>query len=308
LANYLVHTSLLLIFAGAIYSGIKGFEGGANIPEGGAVDTFLLFKEGGSSGLQSFPGTAPNERLMPFRVEAEYFHVDFYPDYPGRPRDFRSKLNILDRKNGALLASKVITVNDPFSYENFTFYQASYGSLGDFDLHLRFVEKSGSYSKQDFQKTSVGKPQKLESFGLEYVVLKAMNDVQSFGPGVQIQELRGGELHGEPFWVLKNYPTFDFENRNAAWGVTLEEFDEKHFTGLQIAYDPGAPIYWLGCLGMLLGTFYALFIQHKRYHLRVEDGEVLMLGSIHRLPLAFEGELAKLATRLIKATEGRKDG
>ncbi len=307
-ANYLVHSSLLVVFAGAIYSGLKGFEGGANIPEGSAVDTFLLFKEGNASGLPSIPGTAPNERLMPFRIEAEYFHVDFYKDFPGRPKDFRTKLNILDRQNGSVLASKVITVNDPLSYGDFTFYQASYGSMGDFNVELRFVEKSGSYSKQAFQKTGVGKVQKLDTFGVQYVVLRALNDVQGFGPGVQIQELKNDQPSGEEFWILKNYPNFDFENRKSPWAAVLESLDEKHFSGLQIAHDPGAPIYWLGCLGMLIGTFYALFVQHKRYHLRFENGEILLSGTIHRLPLTFEKDLIKLATRLRLASKGQVNG
>jgi cytochrome c biogenesis protein len=131
---------------------------------------------------------------------------------------------------------------------------------------------------------------------------------RGFGPGVQIQELKNGQPSGEEFWILKNYPNFDFENRKSPWAAVLESLDEKHFSGLQIAHDPGAPIYWLGCLGMLIGTFYALFVQHKRYHLRFDNGEILLSGTIHRLPLTFENDLKKLATRLRLATKGRANG
>ncbi len=124
----------------------------------------------------------------------------------------------------------------------------------------------------------------------------------------QIQELKNDQPSGEEFWILKNYPNFDFENRKSPWAAVLESLDEKHFSGLQIAHDPGAPIYWLGCLGMLIGTFYALFVQHKRYHLRFENGEILLSGTIHRLPLTFEKDLIKLATRLRLASKGQVNG
>ncbi|MBS1985239.1 MAG: cytochrome c biogenesis protein ResB [Bdellovibrionales bacterium] len=302
ISNYVVHTSLLVIFGGAIYSSLYGFEGAANIPTGGAVDTFLIFKEGGAAGLDRAPGGLRNERMLGFRIQAEDFKVNFYEDYPGRPKEFISRVNILE--NGKVMKSGTLRVNEPMKYGAFTLYQASYGRLGDFALQLRVVDKKRPYDGQTFAKLHLGEPKELgkEFGGLTLVPVRALMNVQGLGPGVQFQEFRGNQPAGTPFWVLKNYPQFDFVKRQAPYGVVLDEVEELFFTGLQIASDPGAPVYWLGCAGMLLGTFYALFVTHRKYYLRFEKGELMFVGTIHRLPLGFEGFVAKLAERFKKLT------
>ena len=308
LANYLVHTSLLTIFAGAIWSGLYGFEGTLNIPEGSAVDTFLMFKEGGDSGLERPPGNRglPNERMLDYRIEATNFDVEFYKDFPGRPKRFSTALNVIDRGTGAILSNKVITVNDPLEVGKYTFYQASYGELGDFRLELRVIRKdslrgtgdTAFFKEQAYFSGKMGQVQKLPQFKTEFVPIKFHPDVNGYGPGVQIQEVHGDKMIGTPFWVLKNDPVYDF-GRKSEWAVVLDDYKKLYFTGLQLAYDPGAPIYWLGCVGMLLGTFYALFFQHRKFYLdfkKVGDQtEVTLTGSTHRLPFTFEAELKKLA-------------
>ncbi len=298
IANYLVHTSLLMIFAGGIISALYGYEGAANIPEGAAVDTFLVFKEGRGAKLPLAPGGLSNEKLMDIRVEAETFDVKFYEDFPGRPQEFISKLNIIDRKTGATLKSAHIRVNEPLQYGNYTFYQASYGRLGDFQIQARVVNKASPDTQPAFLKAKIGEPQRLDAFGVELVAVRASPNIQDFGPGVLFQEFKNGKKNGEPFWVLKNYPYFDLTKRQSTYGVIVDDVKELFFTGLQIGHDPGAPIYWLGCLGMLLGTFYALFVTHRKFYLRYENGEVLFAATIHRLPIGFRVFVDKLANQL----------
>lgn len=298
IANYLVHTSLLIIFAGAIITALYGFEGAANIPAGSAVDTFLIFKEGRASGLKPAPGGLVNEKLLGFRLQAEEFKVEFYDNFPGRPKDFVSKLNVI--RDGKILESDVIRVNDPMSFENFVFYQASYGRLGDFDLKFRVLPRNVSGFDPKFARARLGEVQTFDLPGGQQTSVVAMNvqmSVQSLGPGVLFQEFAGGQPKGKPFWVLQNYPEFDF-SRESSYGIIVDDIQELMFTGLQIGYDPGAPIYWFGCFGMLLGTFYALFVTHKKYQLRFDSGRVLFAGTIHRLPSGFEGRVARFATLL----------
>lgn len=295
IANYLVHTSLLMIFAGAIVSALYGFEGGANIPAGAAVDTFLIFKEGKLSGLDPAPGGLNNERLLGFRLEAESFRVSFYEEFQGRAKEYVSKLNVLDR--GQLMASKIIRVNDPMEYGNYTFYQASYGRLGDFDLQMRVIDKKDPVNMQIYLKSRLGEVKDIKRYNNSLVPVRAMMNVQGLGPGVQFQELRDGKMVGEPFWVLKKYQELGFQ-RESPYGIVLDNIEERFFTGLQIGYDPGAPIYWFGCIGMLLGTFYALFVSHKKYYLNFEKGRVRFAGTTHRMPLGFDVKLSKLARKL----------
>ena len=320
LANYLVHTSLLLIFAGAIWSGLYGFEGTLNVPEGAAVDTFLMFKEGSDAGLERPPGNQGllNERMMDYRVEASAFNVEFYKDFPGRPKEFATHLNVIDRSTGAIVNSKTIRVNDPLEVGKYTFYQASYGSLGDYRLDLRVIRKSSlladgtnsSFTDQKYISTKLGQVQKIEQFKTSFVPVKFVEDIEGRGPALQVQEARGDTLVGEPFWVLKNDPVYDF-GREKDWAIVMDAYKPLYFTGLQLSYDPGAPVYWLGCLGMVLGTFYALFFQHKKFYFIVEKNSsqklaVTFTGTTHRLPHSFEAELKKLSEDLSEHVLGRK--
>ncbi len=312
-ANYLVHTSLLMIFAGAIWSGLYGFEGLLNIPEGSAVDTFLMFKEGGLAKLDKPPGGQglANERLMNVRLEAAHFNVEFYKDFPGRPKDFATRLNAIDRANGALVASKTIRVNDPLEVGLYTFYQASYGDLGDYKLDFRLIRKSslkGSgkeafFEDQSYVTGKLGQVQTLPKYNATFVPLKFANDIEGHGPAVQVQEMRGDSLVDVPFWVLKNDPVYDF-GRKSDWALVLDEFKPLYFTGLQVAYDPGAPVYWFGCFWMLVGTFYALFFQHKKFHFIAKSKKATLTGATHRLPFSFEKELKKLSVSLEKEVLG----
>ncbi len=307
LANYLVHTSLLVIFAGAIISALYGFEGAANIPEGGAVDTLLIFKEGKAAGLDAAPGGLPNERLLGFRLEAQDFKVQFYKDWPGRPQEFTTRLNVLER--GQVVASKDIEVNDPLSYGRFTFYQASYGKMGDFEVRLRLLDRRTPLENQEFRKLKLGEPVELGRYATaqapRVVALRAVTDVQGLGPGVQFQELDSNDKpRGSPFWVLVNHPEFDYLKRAASYVIVLESVRELYFTGLQIGSDPGAPIYWLGCFGMLLGTFWALFVTHRRYWMIYRNGECVFVGNVHRLPFSFEATVARWASQLRDQTLG----
>lgn len=314
LANYLVHTSLLMIFAGAIFSGLYGFEGVMNIPEGSAVDTFLMFKEGGLAALERPPQNKglPNERMLDFRLEASRFNVEFYKDFPGRPKEFTTQLNVIERQTGQVLQSKTIEVNDPLEYGKFTFYQASYGPLGDYSLSLRAIRKSSlngrdenaTFDDQSFVKTQLGKSQSVSFTNgkvVSFVPLRFVEDLQGRGPALQVQESQGDALVGEAFWVLKKDPVYDF-GRESDWALVVDDYKALYYTGLQVGYDPGAPIYWLGCLGMLLGTFYALFFQHKKYHFIVEETaqgvRLLFTGATHRLPFTFETELKKIKEEL----------
>ena len=143
LANVLVHSALLVIFLGAIISSMYGFEGGANIPERQAVDTFVLFKEGKASGLVKPPQSpVAAERFLGFRLENQQFDVEYYKDFPGRPKNFMTKLNVID--HGRLEKTADIQVNSPMKYNNFVFYQASFGRMGNYDIDLSILDKESS--------------------------------------------------------------------------------------------------------------------------------------------------------------------
>jgi cytochrome c biogenesis protein ResB len=164
--------------------------------------------------------------------------------------------------------------------------------MGDYKVRFRVLDRKDPLNRQASLSARLGEPQ--EADGVKLVALQAADNLQSLGPGVLFQEVKGERPVGEAFWVLQRFPQFDFR-RESPYAVVVDDVREVFFTGLQIGHDPGAPIYWLGCLGMLIGTFYALFVQHKKYYLRYERGQIDFTATIHRLPMGFEKGVARWA-------------
>jgi cytochrome c biogenesis protein len=97
--------------------------------------------------------------------------------------------------------------------------------------------------------------------------------------------------------LFQNYPQFD-EKRGGDLIFTYDGADEKFYTGLQVARDPGVWVVWLGCGLMVTGICLAFFFSHKRIWIRVMNGRVIMGGSASKNPagfqLIFDGLVEKL--------------
>jgi len=97
--------------------------------------------------------------------------------------------------------------------------------------------------------------------------------------------------------VFKNYPDFDSQ-RGGAQIFSYDGSDEKYYTGLQVAKDPGVWVVWLGCTLMVIGICMAFFMSHKRIWVRVENNRLVMGGSASKNPAGFEPVFLDLAEKL----------
>ncbi len=109
---YLVHLSIVLLLMGGLMGSLFGFDGSVQIPEGETAHMVRL-SNGGMVDLG-------------FAVRCDDFSVTFYAG--GRPKEFRSRLTILE--NGQAVLSRDIVVNDPLRYRGVNIFQSSYGMLG----------------------------------------------------------------------------------------------------------------------------------------------------------------------------------
>ena len=112
MAVYIVHASLLLIFAGGIIDGVFGYSGFMALQSGQASDQIEL-RQGGT-------------KQIPFAVKCNGAGQENYAD--GSPKRWWSKLAVV--KNGHEIEAKEIVVNDPLVHQGLRFYQASFGTTG----------------------------------------------------------------------------------------------------------------------------------------------------------------------------------
>jgi len=269
---YLVHASILVIFAGAITGYFLGFKGSVLIPETKESDKIYA------------PDTQQPIDLG-FTVRCDTFDIEFYDN--GMPKEYRSRLTVLE--NGETIMVKDIEVNHPLKYHGITFYQSSYEAYRDFVITL--VNPDGGGGKQfiaPFQR-QVDWSEKDLSLGIinaeavrERVVRMKLWIKSGQNPPVTLWLEPQSEIslaeHGVPYTI---------------------KVKQMYATGLQVAKDPGVWLVYLGCLFMLAGLYIAFFMSHRRIWIVTNPGGkrgLLIAGTANKNRLAFEKTFTGLIT------------
>ncbi len=92
--------------------------------------------------------------------------------------------------------------------------------------------------------------------------------------------------------------------------LQLDSFEHVQASGLQITRSPGKDIVYLGCVMLMVGVFFMLYLHHRRVWLRISaDGKLLFAGSGHRNRADFSGEFEELerGLRALSAAPGPDD-
>ena len=259
LAPYVVHASLLIIFAGAILDGTHGYRGYISLRQGMSTDVIDPL---------TMPGATHH---LDFTLRCDGAGMDAYPD--GSPRQYWSQLTVLE--NGREVERKKIYVNDPLTYKGVRFFQAMYSATGSphklvmkaswlengVEKHRELTLAPGAPSPLDEQGSSV----ELADFIPDYVlngnqITSRSDDPRN--PAIHLQVTRPG---GQPThaWVLAKSPELSPPNDT---GITFRfvSVEMDSMTGLQVAHEPGQWLIWAGCLLLTTGLMMALYLSHIR--------------------------------------------
>jgi cytochrome c biogenesis protein len=283
LGVYVVHSSILVIFVGAIIGSLFGFKGFTNIVEGSRVS--------------SIAGRNGEQIPLGFEVFCENFNLTLYNT--GAPKEFRSTLTVLENGKPVPGYSKVkVIVNDPLTYKGITFYQSSYGQASESSEHS-FSMKSRSGGVADKFSIREGAAITLKD-GTLFRLLESTQEVRQFmpgfsGPAARV-ELTFKDKAPQTFIVLKNYPEMNAQRGDEIIFV-YEGSNARMFTGLQVAKDPGVEIVWLGCFLMVIGIYIAFFMSHKRVWIIVSKGHARMYGNASKNHAAFGMQFDDLADK-----------
>lgn len=281
---YIVHTSILLIFVGAIIGHFFGFKGSVMIPE--LRSTEKIFAN---------PGSIPIE--LGFTIRCDSFGLEFYDN--GMPKEYKSSLTILE--NDKEILHKNIKVNSPLTHRGITFYQSSYQGHQEFLIEI--TETASGESRQ----FSLPFQQQLswDDKNLHFGVINA----EAAGQRALRAKVwfKAGDDPAITQWLTNN------ENASITSGgknYTLKA-KQLYSTGLQVAKDPGVWVVYSGCGLLLLGLYMAFFFSHKRiwlYQQVTASGRLVSLaGSSNKNKLAFVQTFAKLEG-LIDQTIRRHNG
>jgi cytochrome c biogenesis protein len=297
---YVTHLSILVILLGAFIGLRFGFKGFVIVEEGQTVDSIRLKMGGG-------------KKQLPFAIRCDDFELTYY-EKTTRPSDYKSTLTVIE--DGRETLTKTIEVNHPLIYppslfdlKSIFFYQSSYGDTGKAG-RMRLLVSSRDGSKSQVYPVPLSGGVDLEEFGMRLEVLSFIPDFamrndntiyskssQANNPAALIRlTLPDGST--KDTWVFRNFP--DFHGlKDVDFILRFLAYEGLQYTGLQVAYDPGVWVVWLGCALMVIGFYIAFFVPHKRIWVKMvesgEDRKVWVAGSTSKNRAAFESEFEKAA-------------
>ncbi|VVS93840.1 cytochrome c biogenesis protein ResB [Desulfoluna spongiiphila] len=289
LGVYVVHAGVLLLLVGGLLGSLFGYEGAMNITEG---ETSGVVRLNGSNA--ALP--------LPFELRCDTFSVSFYDT--GAPKEYRSDLVVVE--GGRDVLSRKVVVNDPLRYKGISFYQASYGMVPPESASFSFTSKASgmSYPAEGTFGEPIDIPEGLGTF----TPLHFMNNYRfrnhSIGATVLgLLKKEGGETVRLALPVKS--PNFD-RMRQGEVVISVANFENRYYTGLQVTKDPGVWLVYAGFLFLIAGCYITFFMSHRGFMVEVLPGPsgsaVTLYGNANKNRLGMEMVIRRLTEKLDRET------
>lgn len=272
LGPIVVHASILIILAGAIWGAMTGFMAQEMVASGNTFEVKNIVDAGPWASLQVTKDWA---------VRVNRFWIDYTP--AGDIDQFYSDLSVID-KDGKELKRKTIYVNQPLRYRGITFYQTDW-SLAAIRIQ---INKSPILQLPMAELDTGGKGRLWGTW------IPTKPDL-SEGVSLIAKDLQGTLLIYDSSGKLTN--TIRAGMSTEVNGVTLKIVEVVGSTGLQIKSDPGIPIVYLGFGLLMLGVIMSYF-SHSQIWALQKDGQLYVGGKTNRAQVAFEREAIAILEQL----------
>ncbi|MFZ7126036.1 MAG: cytochrome c biogenesis protein ResB [Desulfobacterales bacterium] len=301
LGVYVVHSSIVILLAGALVGSIFGFDGFVTIPE--QSQTRHIHLRSSNEGME-----------LPFEIRCEDFDVSFYET--GAPKEFRSTLTLIE--DGQAVLTRDIIVNDPLVYKGIRIYQSSYGKLPPdmggsggpnpevFEFRITEVGTGKSAAVEVKPGETVDLPDGWGKLSIADYDPDFHFGGRELGPAVSVKLERPGKEATMVLLPLR-FPNFD-RMRGGELFITVSgnlqaaALEDRYYTGLQVSRDPGVPLVYAGFIFMLLGFIVTFFMSHQTLCVDIRakgaGAEVTVSGIANRNRLGMENKTRRLAERL----------
>ena len=263
MAVYIVHASLLLIFAGGIVDGLYGWRGTLNLNEGETSNQVEL-RDGAI-------------KTLPFAIRCDTAGQENYKD--GSPKKWWSKLAVV--AGGQDVKKKEIVVNDPLVYQGIRFYQSTFGSSGKLkSLVLVAAERTGVAAQRQ---VSLGMDEKAsldadttiriaelipDYFVKDGQVFRRSNQMANPAVRLELESKASGRTLNVWLPLTQEVdPALAVvsEEDKTPYRFAIAGGEMGHFTGLQVSHEPGQWAVWGGVILLGIGLAFVFYIVHMRF-------------------------------------------
>lgn len=209
-------------------------------------------------------------------------------------------------------ASGVMRVNQPFVWGEYTFYQA------DWKKKYQKVEllalRAGAGGSENAPVATItlelGKPYKPDWSNNTFVLIEFLSDFRIMGERVVSvsDELRNpaghivaygpdGKVAGRGWAFLHEMSELSGHTNSLPYRFEVLSAEPVYESGLRVAYDPGVPVVWAGCLMMTLGLCLTFYISYyEKWLWRRPDGRVRIAVSGNRPAVMLRSVLDDIIT------------
>lgn len=267
-----VHASMLIILAGAIWGSLTGFVAQQMAPSG---TTFQV-----KNILDAGPLAEP-QIPKDWSVKVNRFWIDYTPE--GGINQFYSDLSVVDNQ-GKELDRQTIYVNKPLRYRGVTFYQTDWGLAG-----IRFRLNKSPVLQLPMAPLETGGKGRL--WGTWIPTKPDLSE----GVSLLAKDLQGTLLIYDTSGKLLTTVRPGMSTEVNGVKLVIEEVVGS--TGLQIKADPGIPIVYLGFALLMLSTMMS-YVSHSQIWALEKDGRLYVGGRTNRAQVAFEREIIEILDQL----------
>ncbi|WP_020589696.1 cytochrome c biogenesis protein ResB [Desulfobacter curvatus] len=254
LGVYVVHTSVLMLLAGALIGSALGFKANLRLDEGQTADTV-------------FDSHTRLPIKLPFTVRCNDFQVKFYDT--GAPDEFKSSLTVLENNQESF--TEDILVNHPLRYKGINIFQASYGATTPDKALFEITDsETGAVETHTIKNGGVVPlPAGGGNFIFEGFVPHYDFNGHNLGEAF-IGRLDTTDGRNAQIVLPTKFPTFD-KMRKGRFTVEVKSWDKAYYTGLQVTKDPGVPFVYTGFLLMIIGCWVTFFVSHQSVCIGLEQ-------------------------------------
>ncbi len=254
----IVHIGILIVLIGAVINSMFGFEADLPLTKGRTESTVVV-----SQGEE-------RHVILPlgFAVTLDQFFIDFYPQTE-RVKQYISKISVSER--GEHKANAEVSVNHPFNYKDFSFYQSSYGNQPNFEFEIKVDDNKPRLVTAEYRaKTPID-----EARLMLIVVDYAPNGHQENGKPEVLAHILEKMKMAPPMWFTLNEPRI-IGAQSGQVTMTFTKQNENYYSVLQVSKSPGIIVIWSGFIILTLGLFLIPLYRYMRIYYIV-DKEKQML-------------------------------
>lgn len=256
------------------------------------------------------------------RVKFEQLWVEYHdatPDEAPSVKSWNSRITVSGA--GHEPASGVARVNQPFSWGEYTFYQADWKKkYRKVSLAAMRPGATGPDATVATFTLEIGKPFKPGWSNNTFVLIEFLPDFRIMGERVVSvsDELRNpaghvvaygadGKVAGRGWAFLPEMSELSGHANTLPYRFEVLSAEPVYESGLRVAHDPGVPVVWAGCLLMTLGLCLTFYIgYYEVWLLRRSDGSAWLAVSGNRPAVMLKALLEEItAAPAPSAPDGR---